>query len=218
METVTLKAERREPHGKRVARAIRKGGRLPVIIYGHKEPPEAVTLDKHDVGIALQHGARIMELAIGGKKGAYLIKEVQYDHLGANPIHLDLMRVDLNEKVRVRVGIELRGTPKGVSEGGVLDQLMADIEVECLVVAIPETLHPMVGHLKLHDALYVKDLQFPAGVTALADANARVAIVKEAIVHPDEVAAGAVAGEEAPQQPEVIARGKKEEEGEGAEA
>ncbi len=212
METVSLKADKRDPHGKRLARRLREDGKLPAIIYGHGEAPEAVTLDRHDVVVALHHGARTLELNMGGRKNAYLIKEVQYDHLGAVPIHMDLMRVDLTEKVRVRVGIELRGTPKGVSEGGVLDQLMADIEVECVVTAIPETLHPLVSHLHLNEALLVKDLALPAGVTAVPGPEERVAMVREAAAHVAEIAEAVTAGEEAPQQPEVIARGKKEEE------
>lgn len=211
METVTLKADKRDPHGKRQARQLREAGKIPAIIYGHGESPEAVSLDRHEFKVALAHGARTLELSVGGKKTSYLIKEVQYDHLGAIPIHVDLMRVDLTEKVRVRVGIELRGTPKGISEGGVLDQMMADLEVECIVTAIPETLHPFVTHLHLNDSLLVKDLVLPAGVTAVAGPDERVAMVREAAAHVGE-AETTEAGEATPQVPEVITRGKKDEE------
>ena len=209
METLTLKAEARTELGTRAVRALRKTGLLPAIIYGHGEAPEAVSLPAHEVEVALAHGARTVQLDLGGRKGQYLIKEVQYDHLEEEPIHLDLARVDLHERVTVRVGIELKGTPKGISEGGVLDQHLADIEVECLVTEIPETLHPIVTELGMGESLLVKDLPLPEGVVATADAEERVATVRAVAVpaEPEEAEEGA----EEETEPEIIGRAKKEE-------
>ena len=208
METATLKASRRDKIGTKHTRRLREKGLLPAIIYGHGEDPESVSLSAHDVEVELHHGARVLKLALNGKTGQFLIKDVQYDYLGTTPIHLDLMRVDLDETVTVRVGIELKGTPKGVSEGGVLDQPLADIEVECLVTNIPETLTPMVTHLGVGESLLVRDLDLGVGVKALADPDERVASVT--------VLAEEVEEEKAPSedeaQPEVISKGKKEEE------
>jgi large subunit ribosomal protein L25 len=213
MEMVTLKGEPRTALGTRAARALRMTGRVPAVIYGHKEPPESLSLALHDVVLALAHGARMLQVKIGRKTKQYLIKEVQYDYLDHTPIHLDLARVDLDERVKVRVGIELRGVPKGVSEGGVLDRHMADLEVECLVTEIPETLHPIVVDLGLEESLLVKDLELPPGVVALADPDERVATVKTLLVAPEpeeaEVAEEPAAETE---QPEVIGRARKEEE------
>lgn len=185
------------------------------MIYGHGEAPESVSLAHHEVEVALAHGARTLQVELKGTVKPYLIKEVQYDHLDSNLIHLDLSRVDLHERVRVRVGIELRGVPKGIHEGGVLDQQTAQIEVECVVTEIPDTLHPVVTHLALGDSLLVKDLQLPPGVTAMADPNERIATVRllavevVAPVVPIEGEAAAAA------EPERIGRIKKElEEGE----
>lgn len=212
MEMITLTGERRTELGTRAAKALRATGMIPVIIYGHGEPPEAVSLPLHDVRVALAHGARTLQVKRGRtKKKQYLIKEVQYDHLGQTPIHLDLTRVDLDERVKVRVGIELRGVPKGVSEGGVLDQYMADLEVECLVTEIPETLHPLVIELALGDSLLVKDVELPAGVFALAEADERVATVRTLAEAPEPEAPEEA--EEKTAQPEVIGRVRKEEEG-----
>jgi len=212
METLTLKAEARTALGTHAVQALRKTGQLPAIIYGHGEAPEAVSLPTHEVEVALAQGARTVQLDLGGRKSQYLIKEVQYDHLQEEPIHLDLARVDLNERVTVRVGIELRGTPKGVAEGGALDQHLGDIEVECLVTQIPETLHPFVTELGLGESLLLKDLSLPEGVVATADGEERVATVRAvaAAAEPEEGEEGAE--EEA--QPEVIGRAKKEEEAE----
>jgi len=213
MEQTTLTAEPRTEIGTRPARRFRKQGRLPVIIYGHNEPPEAVWLAAHEVEVALAHGQRMLTLRANGGTKQYLIKEVQYDHLDRTPIHLDLARVDLHEKVQVKVGIELRGEAKGVAEGGVLSQMMAGIDVECLVTDIPETLHPIITELGLNESLLVKDLDLPAGVTALAEPDAVVAIVRpkaEEVAVEEKPAEGEGAAE-----PERIGRARKEEEAEG---
>ena len=211
MEIVTLKSEPREANGTRKARALRKEGKLPVVIYGHGEPPESIALDQHDVEVALKHGARTLQVDVRGEAKPYLIKEVQYDHFAETPIHIDLARVDLNERVKVKVGIELRGTPKGVSEGGVLDQSMGQIEIECLVTDIPDTLHPFVSQLGLGESLYVKDLKLPAGVVALADPDDRIATVRK-ILEAAPVAPPVEGEEGAVAEPERIGRIKKEEE------
>lgn len=209
MEIVTLEAKPRTPKGTRVARTLRTAGELPAIVYGHKEPPEAITLAAHEAQVALLHGARMLQIKTGSKVRPCLIKEVQYDHLHRYPIHMDLARVDLTERVKVRVGIELKGVPKGVSEGGVLDQHMGEIEVECLVTDIPGTLHPLVGHLGLGESLLVKDLILPAGVKPLAEPEERVATVRELVEAPPP--APVVEGAEGPMEPERIGRVRKEE-------
>lgn len=210
METMTLKAEPRSKLGTHATRRLRKTGYLPVVIYGHGEPPESVSLLQHDVELALTHGVRTLYLGEGAKAKPYLIKDVQYDHLGHLPIHMDLARVDLDERVTVRVAIELRGVPKGASEGGLLEQLMPDVEVECRVTDIPDTLHPVVTDLNVGDALYVKDLELPEGVRALVDGEERVALVRHlaAAPEPEEEAEGE---EEKSEEPERIGRTRKDE-------
>ncbi|HUU84559.1 MAG TPA: 50S ribosomal protein L25 [Phycisphaerae bacterium] len=209
METVTLEGVRRVRVGTRHARRIRNEGKLPAIIYGHGEAPESVALSAHEVEVELQHGARVLTVKLEEKETQYLIKSVQYDHLGTTPIHLDLMRVDVHETVTVEVGIELRGTPKGVADGGVLEQHLNSLEVECLMIAIPETLRPSVMPLGIGDSLLVKDLKLPPGVKTTVSPEERVATVRLLAVEVEEEEAPAA--EEAA-QPEVIGRGKKEEE------
>jgi len=208
MEAEILKAGRRERIGTRYARRLRARGEIPAVIYGHGEAPEVVSLPGHDLEVALQHGARMLTVDLEGRSAQYLIKSVQYDHLGTRPIHLDLMRVRLDETVTLEVGIELRGTPKGVSDGGVLEQYLSSLEVECLVTQIPETLRPSVSGLGVGDSLLVKDLEFPPGVTTTADGEERVATVRLLAeeAEPEESAEAAEAA-----QPEIITKGKKEE-------
>ncbi|MFQ5491366.1 MAG: 50S ribosomal protein L25 [Phycisphaerae bacterium] len=210
MEQQTLKATRREQIGTKHTRRLRKKGDLPAIIYGHGEKPEPVALSLHEVEVELLHGARILNLDLGTKdKQQFLIKDVQYDYLGTNPLHLDLLRVDLDEKVTLKVAVELKGTPKGVSNGGVLDQHLGEIEVECLMTQIPETLTPLVTHIDIGDTLLVGDLELPPGVTALTGAEERVASVT-VLAEETETAEELPEGESA--EPEIIAKGKKEEE------
>ena len=218
MEKVTIKAQPRKAIGSKASRRMRKEGLLPAIIYGHNEPPEAVTLAEHEVEVAIGHGARTLEVELNGDTKPYLIKEVQYDHLATTPVHIDLSRVDLTERVQVRVGIELKGTPKGLSEGGTLDQHMAFIEVECVVTDIPDTLHPAVSNLGLGESLYVRDLPLPPGVTPLAGPDDRVASVRLHVVHEATAAVAPAEGEaEGAAEPERIGRVRKEEEAESKE-
>jgi len=212
MKVMELQGMSRKSRGTRRARALRETGRIPAVVYGHGEPPESIALELHDVEVALSHGARMLKVNVDGQLQHHLIKDVQYDHLNQTPVHLDLMRVSMHEKVRVTVGISLRGVPKGIAEGGVLDQSLSEIEVECLATDIPETLHPLVLHLGLGEALFVKDLQVPPGVTVLTDPEERVAVIRAKVEEVEAAPGEAVEGESV--QPEVIGRGKKEE-GEG---
>ena len=183
---------------------------MPAIIYGHGEAPESASFSTHDVQVALAHGARTLRVELGGATTQYLIKEVQYDYLGDVPIHMDLGRVSLDELVKVRVGIELRGLAKGVSDGGMLDQHMVELEVECLVTDIPDTLHPVVADLELGASLLVKDLELPPGVVVLSDSEERVATVRVLMEQPEVAEAEGEEGA-AGVEPERIGRVRKDE-------
>ena len=168
-----------------MSRRLRERGMLPGIIYGHGLAPEAIAVSAHELQLELHHGARLLGLDLDGRRSQYLIKDVQYDHLQKNPIHLDLARVDMHERVQVAVSIELRGTPQGVHEGGILDHLMDEVEVECLASNIPGVLRPSVVHLGVGDSLLVKELELPEGVKALSDPEAKVAMVRVLVEKPE---------------------------------
>ncbi|MEE8385191.1 MAG: 50S ribosomal protein L25, partial [Dehalococcoidia bacterium] len=110
MEIPTLKGDQRKAAGTREAARLRRAGKLPGILYGHELKPVAVTLDRHDVNLLLDHGTHVVSLELDGQQQACLFKDAQYDHLGAELIHVDLARVDLTELVKVHVEVELRGT------------------------------------------------------------------------------------------------------------
>ncbi len=209
MEIVTIEAQPRAERGTSAARRLRKSGRVPGIIYGHGETPERVAVSAHDFAVALEHGAHLLELRMGGASRRVLIKDVQYDHLNARPVHVDFMRVNLDERVTVSVPLELRGTPVGIHEGGILEQDMVDLEVSCLVTEIPEAIRVSVAEMKLGDLMHVRDVPLPPGVIAVSPGEAIVCSVRARKAAEAEVQAA-----EEPQAPEVIGRREKTEEDE----
>jgi large subunit ribosomal protein L25 len=207
VQTAQVSAKPRSDLGSRANRRLREAGLLPGVIYGHKEAVIPVTLPRKEVVDHLNHGAHLFDLSLEGKSEKVLVKEVQYDHLGMEVLHVDFARVSLDEKVKVTVPLELKGSPKGEADGGVLQQIIASLEVECLVTEIPEAIRHNVAEMALNDVLHIRDLKPPEGVKILRDPELIVATVREIL----EVAPEVVA-EEAPAEPEVI--GRKPAEGE----
>ncbi|MHC4753000.1 MAG: 50S ribosomal protein L25, partial [Planctomycetota bacterium] len=121
-KTLLLKAEVREHTGSKAVQRVREQGRIPAIVYGHKQEPVAISLDAHNFVEGLHHGHRLMDVQVGRKKEKMIVKELQYDYLGKNIIHADLMRVDITESVKVTVPIELKGTARGTHEGGIIEE------------------------------------------------------------------------------------------------
>lgn len=217
MEIATIQAEKRTTQGHHHNDRLRRRGLVPAVIYGHGQPPELVALSRHDTELALHSMHHVIRLKIDGQEQQYLIKDVQYDHLQHTPIHVDLMRVDANERVRVKVALELRGTPKGTLEGGTLVHVINELEIECLLLQIPESIRTRVDHLALNEALHVREIEVPPHVKVLHNPDDIVAVV-----HPPrgtttaEIEAAAVEGE-AVAEPEVIGKGLKEREDEAGE-
>lgn len=213
-QTAQLNAKVRGELGSRKNKRLRDAGFVPGVIYGHKEAVVPVTLPKRELVVHLNRGAHLFALAVDGKNENVLVKDVQYDHLGIEVLHVDFTRVDLNERVEVTVPLVLKGEPKGAEEGGVLQQMVVDLEIECLVTQIPDEVRYNVSDMGLDSVLHIKDLQLPEGVRATQDPDLIVATVKEIV---EEVSAEAAEAAEA--EPEII--GKKPEDGaeaaEGAE-
>src|SRR5256884_6260792 len=136
-QSVQVPAKPRSELGSRANKRLRDAGFLPGVIYGHKEAVVPVTLPKKEVVNHIHHGAHLFDLNLDGKSEKVLVKEVQYDHLGLEVMHVDFARVSLDEKVEVTVPLELKGTPKGEAEGAVLQQILSELEIECLVTDIP---------------------------------------------------------------------------------
>lgn len=170
-KTLVLKAEVREHTGRRAVQKMRRQGAIPAVVYGHKEEPVAVSLDAHDFVEGLHHGQRLMDIQIGKKKEKIIVKEVQYDHLGKNVIHADLMRVDITESIKVTVPIELKGTAVGTHEGGIVETHVSQLEVECKATDIPEKITILVKDMQVGDALHAGDVALPEGVKLVTPAG-----------------------------------------------
>lgn len=212
-DTVTLKAQVRQQAGSRVASRLRQQGQLPVIVYGHKQTPVSVSVDAHDFVEALHHGNRLFEMDLDGQKQTLLVKEIQYDYLGKSVIHVDMMRVNLSERVRVQVTLKLRGTAKGTTEGGIVEEVLNHIEVECQVSRIPQDLPVNIKDLGLDQALRAGQIELPEGLVLITDPDAVIAVCHEPKAMIAEAAA--VEGAEAaaaPTEPEVITEKKPQEE------
>ncbi|MGQ9649415.1 MAG: 50S ribosomal protein L25 [Phycisphaerae bacterium] len=207
MEIAQLKAETRQGVGSAVARRLRKAGKLPAVLYGHGQRPENLVVSAHDVQNLLEHKTHVLELLVGSGRQQVLIKDVQFDHLGLRPIHVDFARVSLTERVEVSVPLDYRGTPVGVTEGGLFDAAVVDIEIECLVTEIPESIRVNVADLKIGDLLHVKDLVLPEGVRAVTPGETIICSVRAKVAE-EEVVAAAEA-EEGPAEPEIIGRKEK---------
>jgi len=207
-EELILKTEKRERTGTRHTRRQRETGKLPAIIYGHKTDPVAVLLNYHDLALEIQHHHRLLTVELNGKQEKVLIKDVQHNYLGDKILHVDLTRVRLDERVQVNVILDLRGTPVGAADGGVLDNLLPAVELECLVTNIPENIRVPVSHMNIGDTLLARDLQLPDGTTLITAPDTPVASVS--VIAEEVEEEEAVVGE-AEAEPEVIGAGEKEE-------
>lgn len=218
MATVNLSVAPRKEIGKQAAKRVRRSGFVPANLYGHGMKPMTLQVDVKALQSALHTKAGenvVLSLKVEGvelKESTCLIKELQINPVTDGIDHVDFTVISLTEKIDVKVplvAVHAAEAP-GVKEGGVLDLVHHEIEVECLPTDIPEKITIDVKTMKIGDAIHVKDLQLPKGVTCKLDADEVIAAL-----HPPmkEEAAGE---EAAPGEPEVIEKGKKPAEGEAA--
>ncbi len=207
---VALETSKREGHGSKKAARLRKEGQVPAVLYGHKEATESVSVGKDALLHAIHHKARVVDLKSAAGTQKALITELQWDHLGKEILHADFQRVDVNERIAVTVPIELKGIAPGVTGGGALEQPLHTLHVECLAIAVPESVRVNIGELQIGSVIHVSDLHLPEGVKALDAADAVVVQVKAPQVE-GEAVPGAAPAEQA--EPEVIGRKAGEEEG-----
>ncbi len=193
---VKLRAE----NGSAACRRLRWSGQVPGNIYGHNAPPTSVVIGAEFLMPVLQSGAKVVDVELDGKVDKAVVREIQWDTFGRTIQHFDLLRVDPNERVNIVVPLEIKGTAPGVLMGGVLEQPMHSITIDCLAYQIPDTIQVRIGSLELGKAIHVSDLVLPEGSHAHAAADAIIVHVVHAKVQ-EEVATAA------PVEPEMI--GKK---------
>ncbi len=218
MKMYDLKANKRVVGGTRKARAVRRNEQLPAIVYGHGMEPLAVEVSERDflkavrtkAGVNVLFTLQVEDASL--KESTCRIKAIQRNPISDKIDHIDFMIVSLTEKIQVKVPVIIINADDsvGVKEGGTQDLVHRELDVECLPTQIPEKIEIDTKPMKINDAILVKDLALPEGVTSLLDADEVVFAI-----HPpreEEPAEGAAA------EPEVIEKGKKDKEGEEAPA
>lgn len=220
MAELSLEVSRREAGGKGPAGRLRREGRIPAVVYGGHRETIPITVDHKAVSELIQkseHGIRsifVLKMAGTDQQRHAMIKDIQVDPISRKVMHIDFVRVLMDEVIRTTVPVHINGTAAGVKEGGLLDFQVRELHVECLPNAIPDKVDIDISPLGMHQYFRISDLTVPSDVKVLDDpdrvvvgvthARAEVVAVPEAVVAEGE--------EAAPAEPEVIPRGKKPEE------
>jgi large subunit ribosomal protein L25 len=206
-------AQPRSQSGSQHARRLRRQGRVPAVVYGHKEAVLHVSVAADEIHRIVRQGTRIIDVLADGRTEKCLIRDLQWDVLGKEIQHIDFTRVSADERIQVTVPIQLRGTAPGVSQGGVLNFVIHQVHIECLATAIPDAIRVNVGELQVGQALHIKELTPPEGVKILGEPEEVVVAVTQKI----EVKEPTAAPVEGAVEPEVITARKPAEETEEAE-
>ena len=186
METVEITIERRDDHGKGAARRLRAGGKVPGILYGPKRTTTSIAVNAEEFERKLAHleGAHLIRLvhANGAADGELhermvLVREMQLHPVSGRALHADFYEVDLTERLTVSVTIHFVGKPVGVVNGGILQPILREIEVDCLPTEIPDYLEVDVTALDVHDAIHASDLTLPERVTLVGDPTRTIVTV-----------------------------------------
>ena len=214
-DTSTLEAQPRTPGTKNDARRVRRDGRIPAVVYGAGKSAVPVAVDPRQVSRILHSDTghnSVFDLALDGEKTKAMIVDWQYEPIKGSLLHIDLKRIAMDQKLRVNVPIELVGDPEGVkTQGGLLEQIVREVEVECLPADIPNVIELNVADLVFGVVLRVSDLPKNDKVRFVTDADqpvAHIISIKEEVAATPEAVAGEAAA--APAEPEVIKKGKQE--------
>jgi large subunit ribosomal protein L25 len=205
---IQIAVEKRQTTGKLNNRRLRRSGKIPAILYGHGLECVPLCVAADEITAAIRHGSRLVGLTGAVEESAF-VRELQWDIWGKHILHVDFTRISEHEIVEVRVPVELRGEAPGAREGGVVVQLIHEVEIACPAASIPEKLAVNVNHLALNQEIKLADLALPEGAKILADD------LDDVVVHcvvPTEQPEEEAAAEAAPGEPEVIGAKKEEEE------
>ena len=215
-----LEAQKREPGNKNAARRVRADGKIPAVVYGAGKETASVAVDPRQVLRILKSESghnTIFDLAMNNDRAKAMIVDWQFEPIKGKLLHVDLLRIAMDKKLTVTVPVVLKGEAVGVkTEGGILEQLLREIEIECLPADIPKSIEADISHLTFGVELRVKDLAHNEKLKFLTDEDqmvAHITSVKEEVVATPEATAEAATA--TPAEPEVIKKGKQEVEGEG---
>lgn len=211
-----LKASPRTRLGSRYARRDRAAGMLPAVVYGHGQNPVAVSLDAVQTLRYIHSGEKVFSLALEGHgEETVILKDVQFDYLGTNVVHLDLARVDLNEVIETTIAVRLVGEAQGMKKAGnILTHPTSVLLVRCTVANLVDHVDVNISDLEVGQAIHAREVKLPTGLELAGDPDAIVAAVNVIKVQ-EETAGTEAAAVDASAGPEVITA-KKDKEGEDA--
>jgi large subunit ribosomal protein L25 len=213
-DTTKLTVSTRTADGSRAARRLRRSGRVPGILYGGEGESVSFDADARELRLALSGAGAVLDLSVDGARPTpVVLKEAQRDPVRGQTVHVDLLRVRLDEAIHAVVPLELAGgeDAPGVKEGGVLEQITRELNVEALPTAIPESIVHEVGEMQIGDTIVLAAVSVPEGVTLLDDAETVVATLSPPRLQ-------AEAEEEIETETELVGEGEAAEgEGEAAE-
>jgi large subunit ribosomal protein L25 len=202
-EEKIIKAEKRDTKGTSEARRLRREGRIPGIVYGATGEPVSISLNRHTFGLMVRDFGHnfIGDLEIAGEATQkVLLKDIQYEPARGDILHADFVAVSMTETIQVSLPIEIVGEAAGVVAGGVLEQVLSEMEVECLPGNMVETIALDVSAMEIGDTLMVGDIQMPEGVKNISDVELAVVSIAaprvSATKSEDEDAAAAAEGSE----------------------
>ncbi len=200
MEEIILSVEARTDRGKGAARRLRQSGKVPAVFYGPKSGATPIAIDRKDFAAHVanlegSHLIRFQSTTTDLQQRVALVREVQHHPLDERLLHVDFYEVDLTQRLKVTVPLHFVGRAKGVAEGGILQPIVREMEVECLPTDIPQFIEIDVTALDIHDAVHLADVQMPANVTAVFDANEAVVTVLPPTVEEVKTATAEVEGE-----------------------
>lgn len=216
--TITIKGDKREVYGKNASRQVRRGGRVPAVLYGAKTEPHPLILDKKDIFAILKSETgenTIFQVAFDGEVRDVMIKDFQTDPVSDELLHVDLIQIEMDKTLRVEVPVVLVGEAVGVkTEGGFVDFITRELEVECLPSNIPDQFEVDIGDLHMHQSIKAEEISPPEDVEILTDPSTVIVLIeapsKEEVVEAAEVEEEEVVEEE--EEPEVIGKEKADEE------
>jgi large subunit ribosomal protein L25 len=214
MAEIILEVQKREKVGKQISKQMRRAGKVPGIFYIHGEDSIPVSVDSKQLFNAIRTEGTIVDLNFdSGDKRQCVIREVQWDPIHVRPIHVDLLGIKLTEKIQVEVPIHLSGTAVGVKlNGGIMQQILRELPIECLPGDIPERIDIDVTNLDIGHNIRVENLQLEK-IKILLEPSQTIAVV----VPPKLTAEPAAAPEAEAAEPELVGQKKEKEEEEGKE-
>jgi len=216
-----IKSEKRDIFGKNAARRIRRSGRIPAILYGQGAESVPLTLARKDVAGILKSETgenTIFRIAFDAEEKDVMFKDVQIDAMSDELLHADLIQIAMDKAIRVAVPLEVKGEAIGVkTEGGFVDFMTREVEVECLPADIPERIIVDISALHLHQSFKVADITPPQGVKLISEPNTVLVLIQvpheeKVEVKPEEEVAAEATAAAAPAEPEVIKKERKKEE------